>query len=287
MKAMLAWQGISRQGAHQAIRRMHRSQDDVATAIELAEQVRREHPRMGCRDIYYARRAKMPRGRDWAEAILRQAGFAVKASSRSFTDSAGECCSNLIEGRVLTGPDQVWQTDITHVNSEGRWRYVSFIVDVYSREIVGYHCSPTLRASEQVRCLAKALRARGKARIPGLIVHTDRGRQYTSVEFKRALEKAGIRQSMAHYAWQNAYCERVNRTIKEGYLAFEEHSCIKTLQRAVTRSVRKYNTGKPHRGLPARLSPKEFIRAQADGAYGDYTVKIFSKLTSTKRLFVN
>lgn len=284
---MLEWQGISRQGAHQAIKRMHRSQDDIAKAIELAEQVRREHPRMGCRDMYYACRAKMPRGRDWVEAILMQAGFAVKLPSRSFTDSAGTICSDLIEGRELRGPDQVWQTDITYVNSGGRWRYVSFIVDVYSREIVASHCSPTLRALGQVRCLAKALRVRGKTSIPGLIVHTDRGRQYTATEFKRALEKAGIRQSMAQYAWQNAYCERINRTIKEGYLAFEEHTCLKTLQRAVTRSVRKYNNGKPHRGLPARLSPRAFIRAQANGEYGDYTVKVFSKLISTKRLFVN
>jgi transposase InsO family protein len=162
---------------------------------------------MGFRDIYYARRAKMPRGRDWAEAILRQAGFAAKV--------------------------------------------------------------------------------RGKASIPGFIVHTDRGRQYTSVEFKSALEKEGLHQSMAQYAWQNVYCERVNRTTKEGYLAFEKNSCIKALQREVTHSVKNYITGKPHRGLTARLNPRVFIRAQANGEYGDYTVKIFSKLTSTKQLYVN
>lgn len=287
MKRMLEWQGLSRQAAHKAIDRMYAGQDDVATAIELATQIRQLHPRMGCRDIYYACRDAMPRGRDWAEAVLMQSGFAVCRRSRSRTVAGGVVQADLIEGLVLTGPDQVWQTDLTWVWSGGRWRYVSFMVDVYTRQIIASHCSDDLSAASQVKCLKKALKARKGRSLQGLIIHTDRGSQYTAREYTAVLRKAGIRHSMAHFAWQNAYCERVNRTIKEGYLAFSDHRCLRSLRAAVSQSVTRYNTGKPHRGLPDRLSPQVFMKAQQQGEYADYTVKIFSRLTSTKRLFVN
>lgn len=287
MKQMLNWHGISRQGAHQGIARMHRARRDVLDTVELASRVRKQHPQMGCRDMYYAVRGQMPRGRDWTEQLLLDCGYRVKSPPRSFTVAGGNICSNLIEGMSITAPNQVWQTDITYVWCGQRWYYVSFVVDVYTRQILGSYCSRDLSAASQVHCLRKAVARQTGKDLSGLIIHTDRGVQYTSGEYKEYLLQRGITHSMAHYAWQNAYCERVNRTIKENYLAHYTTNCYSSLCTGVSKAVRLYNTGKPHRGLPSRLSPKQFVKEFTQGSYPEYRVDIWSKLTSTNMVHVN
>ena len=287
MKQMLEWQDISRQGAHQGIARLNQEKRDLLETVELASEVREKHNQMGCRDIHYAVREKMPRGRDWTEQVLLNCGFRVKSSPRSFTVAGEDICGNLIEGMTITGPNQVWQTDITFVWSDSRWYYVSFVIDVYTRKILASHSSRDLSAASQVRCLAKAFASQKGEDISDLIVHTDRGVQYTSSEFKDYLDRREVRQSMAHYAWQNAYCERVNRTIKHNYLAHYTTSSYHSLCRGVAKAVRLYNRSKPHRGLPSRLSPDQFVKELNQGGHPDYRVNIWSPLTATNRLHAN
>lgn len=187
----------------------------------------------------------------------------------------------------LSGPNQLWQTDITWVWAGGRWYYLSFVVDVYTRQILAAHCGRDLSAASQIRCLARALASRKGEDLSGLIIHTDRGVQYTSSAYKDYLEDRELTHSMAHYAWQNAYCERVNRTIKEGYLKYYPTGSYASLCQAVAKAVRLYNRCKPHRGLPGRLSPDQFVKERSRGKHPDYHVDIWSELTSTKRLHVN
>lgn len=287
MKDLLSWHGFSRQGAHQGIARMHQECRDRLDTIELASLIRKEHPQMGCRDMYYAQREWMPRGRDWTEHLLLGCGYRVKRPPRSFTQAGTDICSNLIEGMTLTRPNQVWQTDITYVWSNRRWYYVSFVIDVYTRQILASHCSQNLSSASQVRCLAKAKEYQKGQNLSKIIIHTDRGVQYTSSEYKTYLSKNGFTPSMAHYAWQNAYCERVNRTIKSSYLAHYKTNGYRSLCIAVAKAVRMYNRSKPHRGLPTRLSPDQFVLARKQGSHLEYSVNIWSKLTSTKMLYVN
>lgn len=287
MKAMLDWQGISRQGAHQGIDRMHKQQRDLLDTVELAGEVRQNHRQMGCRDIYYAVRENMPRGRDWTEQVLLNCGFRIKTPSRSFTVAGARICSNLIEGSSVTGPNQVWQTDITYAWSGGRWYYVSFVIDVYTRQILASHCSRDLSAESQVRCLAKAFASQQGEDLSALIVHTDRGVQYTGDAYKNYLDRHNVSHSMAHYAWQNAYCERVNKTIKHNYLKYYTTDSYNSLCKAVVKAVRLYNGSKPHRGLPSRLSPDQFVKEFNQGGHPDYRVNIWSPLTATKRLHIN
>jgi putative transposase len=287
MNQMLNWQEISRQGAHKAIARMRQDQRDLLKTVELASEVRTEHPGMGCRDIYHAVDEQMPRGRDWTEQVLLDCGFRVKTPPRSFTEPGAGICCNLIEGMSLSGPNQLWQTDITYEWADGRWYYLSFVIDVYTRQILASHCSRDLSAASQVHCLAKAFASQKGEDVSELIVHTDRGVQYTSEEYKGYLARRGVRHSMAQYAWQNAYCERVNRTIKNNYLAHYTTDSYQSLCARVEKSVRLYNRSKPHRGLPSRLSPDQFVKELNQGSRPDYRVNIWSKLTSTKMLHVN
>jgi transposase InsO family protein len=287
MKTMLEWQDITRQGAHQSIEALRQKQRDVRDTVELAADVREDHPQMGCRDMYWAKRGKMPRGRDWTEQVLLNCGYRVKKKPRSFTQAGEDICPNLIEGRNITHINQVWQTDITYVWTGRRWYYVSFVIDVFNRQIIARHCSRDLSSMSQVRCLKKAVKSQKGSDLSTLIVHTDRGVQYTSNHYKKYLKDHEIRHSMAHFAWQNAYCERVNRTIKENYLNYYSIEDYDTLCSGVGKAVRLYNCSKPHSNLPSRLSPAEFTEAFKRGEYSDYHVKVWSKLTSIKMLNVN
>lgn len=286
MKDLFDWQGISRQGAHQGLARLAKKQRDLIDTVELARQVRTEHPSMGCRDIYYTLREQMPRGRDWTEQVLLGCGFRVKPPPCSYTDPATNICSNRIEGMSLTGANQLWQTDLTYVWADNRWYYVSFVIDVYTPQIVASHCSKDLSAASQIRCLGKGLASRSAEDLSKLIIHTDRGVQYTSGEYKAYLDRWNLTHSMAHYAWQNAYCERVNRTIKNGYLNYYTTNSYNSLCKGVPKAVRMYNHSKPHRGLPCRLSPDQFVKELTQGSYPEYCVNIWSKLTSTNTLHV-
>lgn len=287
MKQLLDWQGITRQGAHKGINGLLREQRDRHVTIQLACQVRKDHRQMGCRDIYYAMLHQMPRGRDWTEQVLLDSGFRVKKPTRSFTQPGDHICSNLIEGMAITGPNQVWQTDITYVWAGGRWYYVSFVIDVYTRQILACHCSRDLSAASQLECLKKAIASQKGQDLSKLIVHTDRGTQYASEVYRKYLKNHNFRHSMAHYAWQNAYCERVNRTIKRNYLDHYTTNSYRSLSSAVVKAVSLYNRSKPHRGLPLRLSPEQYIYECSQGKHGGYRVKIWSQLTSTKMLHFN
>lgn len=287
MKQMLTWQGISRQGAHKSIAALRKRQRDVLTTVELATEVRKDHSQMGCRDIYYAMREQMPRGRDWSEQVLLSCGFRVKQKPRSFTEAGSNICPNLIEGMRVGGPNELWQTDISFYWNGMRWVYLSFVIDVFNRRILAAHTSRDLSSESQVKCLKKAVKNQKGQDLSTLIVHTDRGVQYTSSVYKQYLSDNGFRHSMAHYAWQNAYCERVNRTIKHNYLDYYDMENYQELAAGVSRAVRLYNESKPHKSLPSRLSPDVFHNKFTQGDYPEYHVRIWSKLTSTKHLNLN
>ena len=195
--------------------------------------------------------------------------------------------SNLIEGKSITGPNQVWQTDITYVWSDRRWYYISFVIDVHTRQILVGHCSRNLSTVSQVHCLAKDRAGQKGKELTRLIIHTDRGVLYTSSEYKAYLSRRGFTPSMAHYAWQNAYYERVNRTIKTNYLVHYNTNGYRSLCVGLARAVRVYNRSKPHRGLPSRLSPDQFANKRNQGSYLDDRVNIWSKLTSTNMVYDN
>lgn len=282
MKALYQWIGITRQGMHQGYRRYKDRETQVTQTLFLARGVRSQHPGMGCRDVYYACRSHMPRGRDWTERTLMEHGFGV-STPRSFTRSTGYSLADRIAGKTLTGPNQVWQTDITYVWAGNRWQYVSFVVDVYTRQIRSYQCTQSLSTEPQLELLTKALRGLDRNQRRGLIVHTDRGSQY-GPRFTQWVQRRGMVHSMAHYAWQNAYCERFHRTIKKNYLKYYPTDTADDLRKSVAKAVNKYNKEKPHSGLPQRLAPDQFFRAFQARKYPNYTETIWCEQKNNNQM---
>ena len=92
-------------------------------------------------------------------------------------------------------PNQAWVADITHIWTQSGWLYLTVILDLFSRKVVGWAMSVTMTADLVCRALVMAIGARRP--LIGLIVHTDRGSQYASHDYQRLLKKYGLIRSMS------------------------------------------------------------------------------------------
>ena len=160
---------------------------------------------------------------------------------------------------VLDDLNLVWQSDITYYWVNGDFYYLTFMVDVYSRRILGYAVSDSLRTQASQRALAKALELRKQVDLSRLIHHSDRGSQYMSKAYLKQLAERNIYTiSVSETAQQNAYSERINGIIKNEYLAYKQITSYPQLKKEVEKAVRNYNTKRPHKSLWKRMCPQAF-----------------------------
>lgn len=159
-------------------------------------------------------------GRDKFCKVLKEHGYIIKRRNykKKTTNSehSYEKYPNKIKDIHVTGPDQVWSSDITYLRiSKTCELYLSMVLDHYSRKVVGYSISDNLKTESPLEALRMAIENRvgtGK-----LYHHSDRGTQYCSKEYIEELKKNSIGISMTEHGdpYENAKSERVNRTIKE------------------------------------------------------------------------
>lgn len=121
-------------------------------------------------------------------------------------------------------PNQAWVCDITYVPTTEGWLYLAIVLDLYSRRIVGWSLS--VRATRQlvINALRMALKRRETA--PGLLVHSDRGCQYTSRDHRRVLDSLGLVTSMSRRGncWDNAVAESFFATLETELIDLFRHS---------------------------------------------------------------
>jgi len=122
---------------------------------------------------------------------------------------------NLLDRKFnVAWPDRVWVTDITYLKVGERWHYLTVFIDLFSRLVVGWDLSDSLERHSAIRALNKSIMRRSPGH--GLMIHSDRGAQYASTDFRRVLEKEGFVQSMSRKGncWDNAVAESFFHTIK-------------------------------------------------------------------------
>jgi putative transposase len=168
---------------------------------------------------------------------------------------------HLIEGMLSWNINQVLQSDISYFLVNNRYYYLVFIIDVYSKRIVGFQTSEHLRASANLKALEQVIRLRGADQFKGLIHHSDRGSQYVAKPYIDRLKSLGAYISMGKEAQQNAYAERINGTIKNEYLNHWQINSFAMLQDKVKKAVYHYNFKRKHDHLPLRRTPVEFEQA--------------------------
>jgi putative transposase len=156
-----------------------------------------------------------------------------------------------------TLPDQVWAGDITFIPTSAGWLYLAVVIDLCSRRIVGWSLANHLRSDLVLDALQQALHTR---RVDQTIFHSDRGSQYGSAAFRKALAQAGLRQSMSRRAnpYDNAWTESFIGTLKHEML---QGGCFDSAADARTEIFEYieayYNTHRKHSALGYK-SPLQF-----------------------------
>ena len=100
-------------------------------------------------------------------------------------------------------PNRLWVADLTYVRTFSGWVYVAFVIDVFSRHIVGWQVSRSLRADLALDALEMAIWARRGEKLDGLVHHSDRGVQYLAIRYTERLAEAGavIRWAASTRSW--------------------------------------------------------------------------------------
>jgi transposase InsO family protein len=146
---------------------------------------------------------------------MRQMGLRGVSRGRAFkvttvADEFAHRPADLVERRFRASrPNELWVADLTYVTTWPGFAYVAFVIDVFSRAIVGWRVLTTLKTDIALDALEQALHARQPA--GGLIHHSDRGTQYLSIRYTERLAEAGIENSVGTVgdSYDNALAETV------------------------------------------------------------------------------
>jgi transposase InsO family protein len=158
----------------------------------------------------------------------------------------------------FTDINQLWSSDITYFFCLEQFFYIVFIMDVYSRRIIGYSIADNMRAENNLSALEMAVKTRGIAKYQyNLIHHSDKGTQYASDSYTEMLEAYEIRISMCNEVYENTHIERVNDTIKNQYLKRMEIRTKEELKQKLDEAIKAYNETRPHQSLKM-ISPIEY-----------------------------
>jgi putative transposase len=161
---------------------------------------------------------------------------------------------------TASGPDQLWVADVTYVTTGEGWLYLATVLDAWSRRIVGWAMGDTLRTDLVVDALNMAVWNRRP--VTGVVHHSDRGAQYTSLTFSRRCQEAGVAPSMGSVgdAYDNALAEAFFATLETELLMRHTFATRKAARLALFDYIEAfYNSHRRHSAL-GYLSPAAFER---------------------------
>ena len=169
-----------------------------------------------------AQRAGHDIGRDQVARLMRSMGIEGVSRRRrkvftTVADPDALRAPDLVKRNFSAErPDALWVTDLTYVPTRTGMAYVCFIVDAFSRRIIGWRVAAHMRTDMVLDALEMARRSRGNRRLVGLVAHADAGSQFTSVRFTERLDEIGARPSIGTVAdsFDNALAETTNGLYK-------------------------------------------------------------------------
>lgn len=240
--------GIHRDAHYKYLKRFNKKQAQHSLIIEFVKQERSVQPRIGTRKLIKTIKDPLSKkgikfGRDALFNLLRERKMLIrrKKPNHKTTDSFHRFYkyNNLIKDLEIIKPNQVWVSDITYIRTVKGFCYLALITDLYSRKIIGYDISDSLELKGCLRALQKAQR---QSRIKsGTIHHSDRGIQYCSNQYVKALKQKNMLIS-----YENAVAERVNGILKGEFYLDECFTNLEHAKRAVKNAIKIYNNKRMH-----------------------------------------
>lgn len=157
-------------------------------------------------------------------------------------------------------PNRKWLADITYIPTRQGWLYLAAVLDLYSRSIVGWAMSRRMTNRLADRALAMAVERRSPS--PGLIHHSDRGRQYASAGYQRSLACHGMVCSMSRTGncWDNAPMESFFHTLKTEPIHNREYQTRRQARADIFEYIEVfYNRSRRHSAL-GYMTPAQYER---------------------------
>ena len=248
-----------------------RSRKPSVRALADRELVAEIHAaREGYRSVYGVRktwkelkRRDVQVGRDRVARLMRQEGLeGVRRGKKKRTtipdEAAVERARDLLQRDfVASRPNEKWVADITYIRTWNGFVYLAFILDCYSRMIVGWQLATHLRTDLVLDALEMANGLRQPA--PGLIAHTDRGSQYTSIRYTDRLDELGVAPSVGSRgdAYDNAMAEAWVATFKSELVDGRRFPSFEHIEHETLRWIGFYNDERLHEEL-GDLPPTEY-----------------------------
>jgi putative transposase len=197
------------------------------------------------------RREGIAVGRDRVARLMDELGLQGATRSRRVRTTlpapVAERPADLVE-RVFrsAAPDHLWVADLTYVWTRSGFCYAAFVIDAFSRRILGWRVSSSLRTDLALDALEMAIFTRGDRALTGLVHHSDRGTQYLSIRYTERLADAGVVGSRGD-SYDNALAETVNGLYKAELIARRgPWRTVEDVELATSRWVHWWNTQRLH-----------------------------------------
>ncbi len=189
-------------------------------------------------------------------------GFKVKTTDPNHNFGYAE---NRIAGRIVKSRNEIWVTDLTYIRIGSEFVYLSCVMDLFTRKIVGWSISERLDVSVCLDALRSAVLTEKPEK--GLIHHSDRGVQYACTLYREELEKNGMIPSMSAkgYCYDNAFMESFFKTLKAEEVYLTEYETLEDVKKNIPRFIEEmYNKKRRHSSL-GYYSPEEYEKLAGKG----------------------
>lgn len=222
----------------------------------LARRERLINPMAGCKKVLYAIRPGMAEsgvsmGLNRFYKLMKANGMLIKKRKKYSCTTTKQDKSlipspNRVKDMEINAPDQALCSDITYIYTEEGFLFLSLMMDMYAHDIVGWAVCDSLKTEGPLAALKMASRTLRPEAKP--VAHSDRGCQYSSHEYRKALDKLGWQSSMTEerHCYENAMAERLNGILKYEYFLNRHFKTKKEATKAIEEAIRVYNTRRLH-----------------------------------------
>lgn len=255
--------------------RSARRLEDERLLTRIREIHERNYLAYGYRRMWKALlRADEPVGRDRVKRLMRAAGIqGAKRRGKPWrttkADPLARRSPDLVQRDFTASrPDELWLADFTYLRCWEGLVFFSFVIDAYSRAIVGWQFQPHMRTDLVLDALRMALHQRQPGADVALVHHSDAGSQYTSIDYTQTLDDAGVLASIGTVgdALDNAVAESFVDSFKTELIADRVWATRSQLELAVVEYVAWFNNERLHEALgdqPPREREKEYAELRA------------------------
>ena len=263
---MCRWLSVSRAGYYQWRKRepSQRSVNRELVRCAVVDVYHQYKKRYGAPRITVELNALgMPCSKNHVAQLLRIEGLKARNGKAFKYQPSAYATSNvspnmLARNFTASRPDEKWVSDITYIDVDGEWMHLAVIMDLYSRQIIGWAVDETMTTELILEAFNMAVSRRQVS--PGMILHSDRGVQYRAGEYQQAIARHQIRSSMSRKGncWDNAVMESFFSRLKVELVYAEDFNTSEAAYRGLFEYIEVfYNRVRRHSSL-GYLSPAQY-----------------------------